>query len=143
MALFLTSGTDSSSSSAARARPLSVALFRSGARRPRQEPTDQLALGALRGARELGPELRADLSVVGFDDIPETARSRRPLTTVRQPLVGKGMLAGERLFALLEGNPAPDAVLPVVLVVRRSSGPAPDSPAPEGPDADVPPAATP
>jgi DNA-binding LacI/PurR family transcriptional regulator len=87
--------------------------------------TDQLALGVLRGARELGLELPADLSVVGFDDIPEAARSQPPLTTVRQPLVGKGALAGERLFALLEGKPAPDAVLPVELVVRESTGPAP------------------
>jgi DNA-binding LacI/PurR family transcriptional regulator len=105
--------------------------------------TDQLALGALRGARELGLEPPADLSVVGFDDIPEAARSQPPLTTVRQPLVGKGVLAGERLFALLEGNAAPDAVLPVELVVRESTGPAPDSPAPPGPDADVRRAATP
>jgi DNA-binding LacI/PurR family transcriptional regulator len=87
--------------------------------------TDQLALGAIRGVREAGLELPADVSVVGFDDIPEAARSRPSLTTVRQPLVGKGTLAGDRLFALLDGAPAPDAVLPVQLVVRESTGPAP------------------
>jgi DNA-binding LacI/PurR family transcriptional regulator len=87
--------------------------------------TDQLALGALRAARELGLEVPADLSVVGFDDIPEAARSQPPLTTVRQPLVGKGTLAGDRLFTLLEGSAAPDAVLPVELVVRGSTGVAP------------------
>jgi DNA-binding LacI/PurR family transcriptional regulator len=89
--------------------------------------TDQLALGAIRGARELGLELPADLSVVGFDDIPEAARSQPALTTVRQPLVMKGILAGDRLFALLDGSSAPDAVLPVELVVRRSTGPPPAS----------------
>ena len=63
--------------------------------------------------------------MVGFDDIPEAARSQPPLTTVRQPLVGKGTLAGDRLFELLDGSEAPDAVLPVELVVRESSAPAP------------------
>jgi DNA-binding LacI/PurR family transcriptional regulator len=92
--------------------------------------TDQLALGALRGAGELGLELPADVSVAGFDDIPEAARSQPSLTTVRQPLVDKGTLAGDRLFALLDGSAAPDAVLPVELRVRDSTGPAPDSPTP-------------
>ncbi len=105
--------------------------------------TDQLALGALRGARELGLEVPGDLSVTGFDDIPEAARSQPALTTVHQPLVGKGALAGERLFALLDGQPAPDAVLPVELVVRESSGPAPGSATRSGPDADIRPAARP
>jgi DNA-binding LacI/PurR family transcriptional regulator len=90
--------------------------------------TDQLALGAVRGARDLGLELPADLSVVGFDDIPEAARSQPPLTTVRQPLVGKGIVAGDRLLALLDGSAAPDAVLPVELVVRQSTGPPPEIP---------------
>jgi DNA-binding LacI/PurR family transcriptional regulator len=89
--------------------------------------TDQLALGVLRAARELGLQLPADLSVVGFDDIPEAARSQPPLTTVRQPLVDKGTIAGDRLFALLEGSAAPDTVLPVELMVRESTGPAPRS----------------
>jgi DNA-binding LacI/PurR family transcriptional regulator len=83
--------------------------------------TDQLALGALRGARDLGLEPPADVSVVGFDDIPEASRAQPPLTTVRQPLVGKGAEAGDRLFALLDGTAAPDAVLPVELVVREST----------------------
>jgi DNA-binding LacI/PurR family transcriptional regulator len=87
--------------------------------------TDQLALGAIRSARELGLEVPTDLSVVGFDDIPEAARSRPPLTTIRQPLVGKGSLAGERLFELLDGGEAPDAVLSVELVIRESTAPAP------------------
>jgi DNA-binding LacI/PurR family transcriptional regulator len=85
--------------------------------------TDQLALGAIRGARELGLEVPTELSVAGFDDIPEAARSRPPLTTVRQPHVGKGTLAGDRLFELLDGSEAPDTVLPVELVVRESTTP--------------------
>jgi DNA-binding LacI/PurR family transcriptional regulator len=89
--------------------------------------TDQLALGAIRGVRALDLKVPADVSVVGFDDIPEAARSQPPLTTVRQPHVDKGALAGDRLFALLDGSPAPDTLLPVELVVRESTGPAPAS----------------
>ena len=87
--------------------------------------TDQLALGALRGARQLGVDVPADVSVTGFDDIAEAVRAQPPLTTVRQPLVEKGALAGDRLFALLDGAAAPNVVLPVELVARGSTGPAP------------------
>ena len=90
--------------------------------------SDQLALGAIRGAHELGLEVPGDLSVGGFDDIPEAARSQPPLTTVRQPLVDKGLLAGDRLFKLIDGSEPPDAVLPVQLVARDSTGPAPAAP---------------
>jgi DNA-binding LacI/PurR family transcriptional regulator len=103
--------------------------------------SDQLALGAIRGARELGLEVPTDLSVAGFDDIPEAAQSQPPLTTVRQPLVDKGLLAGDRLFELLAGSEPPDAVLPVQLVARGSTGPAPVSPTTAGAD-DARPAAT-
>jgi DNA-binding LacI/PurR family transcriptional regulator len=89
--------------------------------------TDQLALGAMEGAHELGLDVPADLSVVGFDDIPEARRSQPALTTVRQPLVAKGTLAGDRLFDLLGGSERRDTVLPVELVVRDSTGPAPAS----------------
>lgn len=87
--------------------------------------TDQLALGALDGARALGLDVPVDVSVAGFDDIAEAARSQPPLTTVRQPLVEKGAVAGDRLFALLASEPAADAVLPVELVVRASTAPPP------------------
>ena len=90
--------------------------------------SDQLALGAIQGARELGLEVPGNLSVGGFDDIPEAAHSQPPLTTVRQPLVDKGLLAGDRLFKLIDGSEPPDAVLPVQLVVRESTGPAPAAP---------------
>jgi DNA-binding LacI/PurR family transcriptional regulator len=88
--------------------------------------TDRLALGAIHGARDLGLKVPADVSVAGFDDIPEAARSQPALTTVRQPLVEKGTLAGDRLFELLDGGEPPDAVLPVELVARDSTGPAPE-----------------
>jgi DNA-binding LacI/PurR family transcriptional regulator len=77
--------------------------------------TDQLALGALRAAARLG---RA-VAVTGFDDVPEAEAAG--LTTVRQPLVGKGLRAGELLRALVAGGGAADERMPVELVVRSSA----------------------
>jgi LacI family transcriptional regulator len=70
-----------------------------------------------------------DISVVGFDDIPEAEYLSPPLTTVRQDFdeVGRRCLAA--LLEMLEGNGIPlspnhPRVQPT-LVVRASSGPPP------------------
>ena len=85
---------------------------------------DQLAFGAILAARERGLRVPEDLSVAGFDDIPEAARSDPPLTTVRQPLREKGTIAARLLLDGWEGPP-PTKILPTELVVRDSTGPAP------------------
>jgi DNA-binding LacI/PurR family transcriptional regulator len=85
--------------------------------------TDVLALGALRAARELGLSVPGDVSITGFDDIPEAARAEPPLTTVRQPLVEKGIAAGRLLLGLMEGGETREETLPVELVTRGSTGP--------------------
>jgi DNA-binding LacI/PurR family transcriptional regulator len=84
--------------------------------------TDQLALGAIAAARDSGLRVPGDLSVVGFDDIPAAAAAR--LTSVRQPLLEKGLTAGR---LVIEGERAAgrDVLLPVELVVRSSTGPPP------------------
>jgi DNA-binding LacI/PurR family transcriptional regulator len=85
--------------------------------------TDLLAFGALMAARELGIDVPGELSVVGFDDVPEAAYSTPPLTTVRQPLQQKGIEAARLVF---ERPQTPrEIVLPVELVVRASTGPPP------------------
>jgi DNA-binding LacI/PurR family transcriptional regulator len=85
--------------------------------------TDELALGALRGAQARGLDVPGDVSIAGFDDIPDAARAHPPLTTLRQPLVEKGRVAGG---ALLDGSNQ-DVLLPVELVARESTGRAPTS----------------
>jgi DNA-binding LacI/PurR family transcriptional regulator len=87
--------------------------------------TDQLALGAIRGAREIGLRVPEDVSVTGFDDIPEAALSDPPLTTARQPLVEKGTVAGDMLMQLADGVVPANVTLPVTLVVRGSTGSVP------------------
>jgi DNA-binding LacI/PurR family transcriptional regulator len=85
--------------------------------------TDRLALGALSAARGLGLDVPNDLSVVGFDDIPDAAFAAPALTTVRQPLQEKGAAAA-RLVLDRPETPR-EVLLPVELVVRESTGPAP------------------
>jgi DNA-binding LacI/PurR family transcriptional regulator len=87
--------------------------------------TDRLALGALSAARELGLDVPGDLSVVGFDDIPDAAFAAPTLTTVRQPLLEKGAAAARIL--LDHADEPREVLLPVELVVRESSGPAPSA----------------
>lgn len=84
--------------------------------------SDQLALGALEAAKEMGIDVPDDLSVVGFDDIPEAARSEPPLTTVNQSHVEKGLRAGRMLVSQLRGEEPPASeLLPTRLVVRGST----------------------
>jgi DNA-binding LacI/PurR family transcriptional regulator len=88
---------------------------------------DQMALGLFRAIRESGRRIPQDVSVVGFDDIPEAAFFEPPLTTVRQEFAELGRRAVEGLLAAMRGTAVPDqpAETPA-LVVRESCGPAPD-----------------
>lgn len=85
--------------------------------------TDILALGVLDALKTRGLRPGRDVSVVGFDDIPEAAASR--LTTISQPALEKGRITG----ALLLDPPSDPAerqiILPTRLRVRSSTGPVP------------------
>lgn len=84
--------------------------------------SDQLAFGVIEAAEELGLSVPDDLSVVGFDDVPEAERSNPPLTTVSQPHAAKGLLAGRKLIIILRGeDPGGPELLPTRLVVRGST----------------------
>lgn len=89
---------------------------------------DQMALGALRAFHEAGLRVPTDISVVGFDDIPEAAYFAPPLTTVRQDFSELGRRGIARLLERIDdpSSPAPQRVMiEPELVVRESSGPAP------------------
>ena len=51
---------------------------------------DQMALGMLRVLHEAGRDVPRDVSIVGFDDVPEAAYFTPPLTTVRQDFMEMG-----------------------------------------------------
>lgn len=86
--------------------------------------SDNMAMGAMRALREAGVLVPDDLALVGFDDIPQSARVVPPLTTVRQPTERVGRLAAEMLIEAIE---RPDegprrVILPTELVIRQSCG---------------------
>jgi DNA-binding LacI/PurR family transcriptional regulator len=84
--------------------------------------SDALALGSLHAAQELGLEVPADLSIIGFDDSPQAMAADPPLTTIRQPHTAKGRRAGRLLLELLDDtSAAATELLPADLIVRAST----------------------
>ena len=82
---------------------------------------DDMALGVLTLAHQIGLRVPEDLSVVGFDDTPASLTSWPPLTTVRQPLEDMGRAV---IDALANGpDDAPEFLF--TLMERASSGPKP------------------
>jgi LacI family transcriptional regulator len=86
---------------------------------------DLSALVTLEVADELGIDVPGRLSVVGFDNIPESALANPPLTTVAQPMRQMGHQAIDMLVALIAGEELADThvSLDTTLVVRASAGP--------------------
>jgi DNA-binding LacI/PurR family transcriptional regulator len=82
--------------------------------------SDRMALDALDWLRMKGKRVPQDVSVVGFDGVPESELSQPPLTTVVQPIVELGRRAAT---AILDGQ-ATSFELGVSLAVRGSTGPA-------------------
>ncbi|MEV6170687.1 LacI family DNA-binding transcriptional regulator [Streptomyces sp. NPDC051954] len=87
---------------------------------------DQMALGLLHALHEAGRGVPEDVSVVGYDDIPEAAHFLPPLTTVRTDFAEIGTRSLRLLLNRIDSPAEPPLVeplVPVELVVRRSSGP--------------------
>ncbi|GAA1037563.1 LacI family DNA-binding transcriptional regulator [Virgisporangium ochraceum] len=87
--------------------------------------SDVLALGVLDALKDRGLQPGRDVSVTGFDDIPEAELAG--LTTMRQPSYERGRISGEMLLDPPEDPQARRRVLPTTLVVRKTTGPAPTS----------------
>jgi len=86
---------------------------------------DQMALGVLHALHAEGLRVPEDVSVVGFDDIPEAAHFGPSLTTVRQDFAGLGRDAMAAVLVMLDdarGDSLPPARRPQ-LVVRASTAP--------------------
>jgi DNA-binding LacI/PurR family transcriptional regulator len=88
---------------------------------------DQMALGFMHACRDMDLRIPEDISLVGFDDIPEAAHFAPPLTTVRQNFSEIGRRAVALLMAELRGAvPDHDLVVPE-LIVRESTAVPPES----------------
>lgn len=86
---------------------------------------DSMALGVMRALHEAGLAVPQDVSVVGFDDIPEAAYFTPPLTTVRRNLIQLGMTGFEYLMQRMddpEASPQQQVILPRVMF-RASTRP--------------------
>ncbi len=86
---------------------------------------DQMALGLLRAASESGRSVPGSLSVVGFDDMIESASFSPPLTTVHQDLREVGRLAVGVLLERIAQPSSPHVahLVSTLLVVRESTAP--------------------
>jgi LacI family transcriptional regulator len=85
--------------------------------------SDEMALGVYEAARRRGLRVPEDLSIVGFDDLPQARWAPPPLTTVRQPLAEMGMVAVRTVLRLLndEQLESSKVELATEVVVREST----------------------
>jgi LacI family transcriptional regulator len=85
---------------------------------------DEIALGAITAAEDLGLNIPDDLAVTGWDDVMAARHARPGLTTVQQPMRQLGAWAARRLHERLGGDTSSPRheVLPTQLVIRASCG---------------------
>jgi DNA-binding LacI/PurR family transcriptional regulator len=84
---------------------------------------DQMALGVLRALHESGRQIPSEVSVVGFDDIPEAPYFTPPLTTVRQDFDEVGTRSVRTLLGTMENGERlpPGSMVQPELIVRAST----------------------
>jgi DNA-binding LacI/PurR family transcriptional regulator len=85
---------------------------------------DEMAIGAIDEARNLGCKIPEQLAIIGFDDIQTAAFTNPGLTTVRQPMKRLGEVAADLLLYRLKERETPlrHEVLSTELVVRQTCG---------------------
>lgn len=81
---------------------------------------DQMAFGARLALHRRGIRVPDDISIVGFDDQPDSAYMIPPLTTVHQPAVEMGETAAKAMLDLLDGKPVKLSPLSTELILRES-----------------------
>ncbi|TFV64889.1 UNVERIFIED_ORG: LacI family transcriptional regulator [Bacillus sp. AZ43] len=86
---------------------------------------DQMALGLLAALHEEQLRVPEDVSVVGFDDLPESPYLTPPLTTVRQDFAELGRRGVQLVLSRMKGENVHPEPVPPSLLVRGSTGPVP------------------
>lgn len=87
---------------------------------------DYCAIGALRAAHEFGISIPADMALAGFDNIPLSAFTTPPLTTVEQPIAEQGRYAARFLLDRIANrvrSSSREICLDCKLIVRESTDP--------------------
>jgi len=87
---------------------------------------DVLAMGAISALCHAGLKVPQDISVVGYDDIINSAYLNPPLTTVRFPIAEMGRAAGKMILGLIKNGNSfspKTTTLPVKLIIRASTAP--------------------
>ena len=84
--------------------------------------SDIVAFGVMEGMRQCGVQTPQDISVMGFDNLPESEYMTPKLTTIAQDFREKAVAAGNALFQMLEGDKdyTADLHLPIRVVERQS-----------------------
>lgn len=83
---------------------------------------DESAYGVRLALYRRGIRVPQDISLVGFDDIPSSAYTTPPLTTVRQPAAEIGLAAAEAILKLMQDKPFDLPQIPMELIIRESTG---------------------
>ena len=90
---------------------------------------DQMAYGAMLALSEAGLDIPGDISLLGFDDLPHSAYTVPPLTTISQPVNRIGAMAASTVLAMSAGfTQTVDQSVAASIVVRKST----DSPKTHG-----------
>lgn len=89
---------------------------------------DVRAISALTECHDRNIHVPRDLSLVGFDDLPMTEYTLPPLTTIRQDRISLGKCGYYAMTSLLNKVPIGSIQLRAPLIVRSSTGPAPELP---------------
>lgn len=85
---------------------------------------DQMALGVIHGLVERGLRVPEDISIVGYDDLPDSRHFLPPLTTVRQDFAELGALAMRLIIEAIDGDEGTEhEMIEPVLIVRDSTAP--------------------
>lgn len=88
---------------------------------------DVRAFSAMTECSDRGIQIPRDLSIIGFDDLPMTAYTIPPMTTIRQDRIGLGRCGYFAVNCLLNALPIGSILLRAPLIVRDSTGPVPKS----------------
>nr|WP_059173315.1 LacI family DNA-binding transcriptional regulator [Bacillus sp. FJAT-27445] len=83
--------------------------------------SDEIAIGAISTAYLLGKKVPEEISIIGYDNIDIASMSVPPLTTIHQPFIEMGEIAGKMLLDMMETDQVPDSKIIKHTIIERNS----------------------